>query len=399
MSTANKEQEAEIKSVGKFFGGLTVFVMNVEAFSALKGKQAGEWLGKKFGARGLIGIDESTTIKNHKAKRTKALVKIASMFRYRRLLTGSPVTKSPMDIYAQCEFLGPRLLGCDSYYAFQGRYAVTQKRKMGAHSFEQIVGYRNLEELGHRIDSFAYRVLKKECLDLPEKTYSARYVAMTPEQQKMYDEIRKEAFTLIDGTELVSTPVVITQLLRLQQVLSGHLKTDEGELVTFKSNRMEALLEILEEHDGKAIIWSRFRHDIISITEALRKEYGPQVAAAYFGDTSDEERNDIVRNFQNPGHPLRFFVGNPATAGYGLTLTEANLVVYYANSFSLEHRLQSQDRVHRIGQRNPVTYIDLITEGTVDEKIVASLRNKIDIGAKVLREEAMEWLRLPLKKP
>jgi SNF2 family DNA or RNA helicase len=356
-------------------------------------------LGKKFGARGLIGIDESTTIKNHKAKRTKALIKIASMFRYRRLLTGSPVTKSPMDIYAQCEFLGPRLLGCDSYYAFQGRYAVTQKRKMGAHSFEQIVGYRNLEELGHRIDSFAYRVLKKECLDLPEKTYSARYVTMTPEQQKMYEEIRKEAFTLIDGTELVSTPVVITQLLRLQQVLSGHLKTDEGELVTFKSNRMEALLEILEEHDGKAIIWSRFRHDIISITEALRKEYGPQVAAAYFGDTSDEERNDIVRNFQNPGHPLRFFIGNPATAGYGLTLTEANLVVYYANSFSLEHRLQSQDRVHRIGQRNPVTYIDLITEGTVDEKIVASLRNKIDIGAKVLREEAMEWLRLPLKKP
>lgn len=394
VASPNKKQEAEIRSVSQPFGGLTIFVMNVESFSSLKGKQAGEWLARKFGNRGLIGIDESTTIKNHKAKRTKTLTKISSQFRYRRLLTGSPVTKSPMDVYAQCEFLGPRLLGCDSYYAFQGRYAITQKRKMGAHSFEQIVGYRNLEDLSDRIDQFAYRVLKKECLDLPEKTYTARYVSMTDEQAKMYEEIRKEAFTLVNGTELVSTPVVITQLLRLQQVLSGHLKTDDGDTIVFKSNRMDALLEIMEEHDGKAIIWSRFRHDIKAITEALRKEYGEMVAASYFGDTSDEERNDIVRNFQNPGHPLRFFVGNPSTAGYGLTLTEANLVVYYANSFDLEHRLQSEDRAHRIGQRNPVTYIDLITEKTVDERIVAALRSKIDIGAKVLKEEARKWLQL-----
>ena len=397
VSSANKQQEAEIKSVGTIFGGLTLFVMNVEAFSHLKGKQAGEWLAKKFGGRGLIGIDESTTIKNHKAKRTKALIKIASMFSYRRLLTGSPVTKSPMDVYAQCEFLGPRLLGCDSYYAFQGRYAVTQKRKMGAHSFEQIIGYRNLDDLSYRIDQIAYRVLKKDCLDLPEKTYTARYVEMTDEQAKMYEELRKEAFTLVNGTELVTTPVVITKLLRLQQVLSGHLKTDDGELLTFKSNRMDALLEIMEEHGGKAIIWSRFRHDIIGITEALKKAYGDQAAASYFGDTSDDIRNDIVRNLQNPAHPLRFFVGNPATAGYGLTLTEANLVVYYANSFDLEQRLQSEDRAHRIGQRNPVTYIDLITEGSIDERIVAALRDKIDIGAAVLKEQARDWLQLQKK--
>lgn len=394
VSSANREQEAEIKSVATPYGGLTLFVMNVEAFSSLKGKNAGEWLAKRFGKRGLIGIDESTTIKNHKAKRTKALIKIASQFRYRRVLTGSPVTKSPMDVYAQCEFLGPRLLGCDSYYAFQGRYAVTQKRKMGAHSFEQIVGYRNLDDLSNRIDQIAYRVLKKDCLDLPEKTYTARYVSMTDEQAKMYEDLRREAFTLINGKDLVSTPVVITQLLRLQQVLSGHLKTDEGDTLTFKSNRMEALLEIMEEHSGKAIIWSRFRHDIIAITDALKAVYGEDAAASYFGDTSDETRNDIVRNFQNPGHPLRFFVGNPATAGYGLTLTEANLVVYYANSFDLEHRLQSEDRAHRIGQKNPVLYIDLITENTVDERIVGALRNKIDIGAMVLREEARTWLKV-----
>ena len=394
VTSANKEQEAEIKSVGKPFEGLTVFVMNVETFSSLKGQKAGEWLAKKFGGHGLIGIDESTTIKNHKAKRTKTLLKLSALFKYRRLLTGSPVTKSPMDIYAQCEFLAPRLLGFDSYYAFQGRYAVIQKRKMGAHSFDQIVGYRNLDELGARIDTFAYRVLKKECLDLPEKTYTTRYVSMTDEQATMYENIRRDAFTLIDGTELVSTPVVITQLLRLQQVLSGHLKTDDGEIITFKSNRMDALLEILEEHSGKAIIWSRFRHDIETITSTLKQTFGEDCAASYYGDTSDDERGAIVRNFQMPDHPLRFFVGNPATAGYGLTLTEANLVVYYANSFDLEHRIQSEDRAHRLGQKNPVLYVDLITEKTVDERIVSALTNKIQIGAAVLREEARKWLQL-----
>jgi SNF2 family DNA or RNA helicase len=158
--------------------------MNVEAFSSLKGQQAGKWLATKFGAYGLIGIDESTTIKNHKAKRTKALMKIAAGFAFRRLLTGSPVTKSPLDLYGQTEFLRPGLLGFDSFYAFQGRYAVLNKRTMGAKSFQQIVGYKNLEELTWRVDQFSFRVLKKDCLDLPEKTYTARYVTLTPEQAR-----------------------------------------------------------------------------------------------------------------------------------------------------------------------------------------------------------------------
>jgi len=166
----------------------------------------------------------------------------------------------------------------------------------------------------------------------------------------------------------------------------------------FPSRRMDALEEITQEHDGKAIIWSRFRYDIIQITEMLNKKYGQGCAAAYFGDTSDEDRAAAVLNFQNPSHPLRFFVGNPATAGYGLTLTEANLVVYYANDFNLETRIQSEDRAHRIGQKNNVTYVDLISEGTLDEKIVESLRNKINIGAKVLGEQAREWLNLTPKK-
>lgn len=394
VSGGNKTQQAEMKSVNKPFDGLTIFVMNVEAFSTPKGRDAGEWMAKVFGSKGMVAIDESTTIKNHTAKRTKALIKIASGFTYRRLLTGSPITKSPLDIYAQVAFLGPRLLGYDSYYAFQGRYAVLQKRTMGAKSFQQVIGYRNLDELTYKIDQFSYRVLKKDCLDLPEKTYTARYVSLTPEQVRMYTDIQFQALHLFEDGSMVSAPAVITQMLRIQQVLSGHLKTDDGEMVYFPSRRMDALEEIMDEHDGKAIIWSRFRYDIQQIVAMLKKRFGEHAAAAYFGDTPDDERNRIVHDFQNPDHPLRFFVGNPATAGYGLTLTQANLVVYYANDFNLETRIQSEDRAHRIGQKNNVTYIDLISEGTIDEKIVKALRSKIDIGAKVLGEEAREWLSL-----
>ena len=394
VSGPNKKQQEEMRSVKDKFDGLTIFVMNVEAYSSLKGQKAGQWMAGALGARGMIAIDESTTIKNHKAKRTKALMKIASGFKYRRLLTGSPITKSPMDIYSQCEFLRPGLLGFESYYAFQGRYAIVQRRKMGQAAFQQIVGFRNLDELTRRIDMFSFRVLKKDCLDLPDKIYTARYVGMTPDQFQMYEQIRRHAMVLLDSGEMSTAPAVITQMLRLQQIMSGHLKTDDGDMLYFPSKRMDALEEIINEHDGKAIIWSRFRYDIQQITETLNKKFGQGCAVSYYGDTSDDDRAAAVLNFQNPSHPLKFFVGNPATAGYGLTLTEANLVVYYANDFNLETRIQSEDRAHRIGQKNNVTYIDLICEGSIDERIVKALRAKIDIGAKVLGEDAREWLSL-----
>ena len=241
---------------------------------------------------------------------------------------------------------------------------------------------------------FSFRVLKKDCLDLPDKIYTARYVGMTTQQFQMYEQIRRHAMVLMDSGEMSTAPAVITQMLRLQQIMSGHLKTDDGDMMYFPSKRMDALEEIINEHDGKAIIWSRFRYDIQQITEMLNNKFGEGCAVSYYGDTSDDDRAAAVLNFQNPDHPLKFLVGNPATAGYGLTLTEANLVVYYANDFNLETRIQSEDRAHRIGQKNNVTYIDLICEGSIDERIVKALRTKIDIGAKVLGEDAREWLSL-----
>jgi SNF2 family DNA or RNA helicase len=394
VSSPNKQQEREMKEVVNEFDGLTIFVMNVESFSTKKGQQAGTWFAKKFGHKGLIAIDESTTIKNPKAKRTKALTKIAHQFKYKRILTGSPVTKSPMDLYSQCEFLGPGTLGFDNFYAYQSRYAVVQKRQMGAHQFNQIVGFRHLEELSTKVDSFSYRVLKKDCLDLPAKSYTIRYVSLTDEQLKRYKELRDEAITLMDNGELVTAQNIMTQMLRLQQVLSGHLKTDDGAIEELPTKRIEAVMDILEETSGKVILWSRFRHDIQQMKAHIQDVYGVHSVCAYYGDTPDDERQEMVTKFQDPDSELRFFIGNPSTAGYGLTLTEATTVIYYANDFNLETRIQSEDRCHRIGQKNSVTYIDLITENTIDERIVKALRNKIDIGAKVLGEEAREWLQL-----
>jgi SNF2 family DNA or RNA helicase len=375
--------------------GLKIFVMNVEAFSSAKGKKAGEWIAKRFGANGMIAIDESTTIKNPKAARTKALLKISHNFKCRRILTGSPVTKSPLDLFAQCAFLDPQILGYRSYYAFQARYALTQTRTMGSLSFNEIVGYKNLDELTDKIDTFSYRVLKKDCLDLPEKNYTVRYVGMTPEQRQMYQDISDQAMIEFEDGELVTSLQMITALLRFQQILSGHLPTDDGNLVEFKTQRLDALMSCIEESSDKIIVWSRFRYDIIRIKDALAKTYGSDSVVTYYGDTSDEERQNAITLFQHGD--ARFFVANPATAGYGLTLTAANTVIYYANDFNLETRIQSEDRCHRIGQKNPVTYIDLICEGTVDEKIVQALRDKIDISAKVLGEEAREWLTLTKK--
>jgi SNF2 family DNA or RNA helicase len=278
-----------------------------------------------------------------------------------------------------------------SYYVFQARYAVTVERQLNTHTFKQIVGYRRLDELKEKLDRFAYRVKKEECLDLPDKLYVKREVDLTDEQLKAYNEMKAFAMAQIDGG-LVSTVNALTQIMRLHQIVCGHAKLDDGTVVELPNKRMDELMAVVEETDGKMIIWANYRHDLEAIRVALAKVYGMNSVALYYGDTGSEERQRIVNDFQDPDSELRFFVGNPSTGGYGLTLTAANTMVYYSNSFDLEKRLQSEDRAHRIGQTKNVTYIDLIAPGTVDEKIVKALRAKIDIATQVLGEDIKSWL-------
>ena len=369
---------------------LRVFLMNVEALSTEKGKKYLQALLKASTA--LLAVDESTAIKSPKARRTKALIKIGKLAKYRRILTGFPVTQSPLDLWAQCSFMDDSLLGDygDNFFKFQHHYSIIKKRTVGSHSFNLIVGYRNLEELSALLKTFSSRITKDECLDLPEKVYTQRSVALTSEQKRIYSEIKEFALAHINDNEFMTAPNIMTQLLRMQQVLSGHTKSDYGELIEIEDNRLKELMQCLEEVDGKSIIWSRFRYDVQRITKELNKVYGPGSAVDYYGDTSDDDRVTAVERFQNGD--AKFFVGNPQTGGYGLTLTAAQNVIYFSNSFDLAVRMQSEDRAHRIGQRNTVTYIDLISEGTIDEKIVKALRGKMDIASQVMGEQFKEWV-------
>jgi SNF2 family DNA or RNA helicase len=379
----------EMEAMLNYVDGLRILIMNIEAFSTEKGVSFARTFLRVTNS--FMAVDESTTIKTPNAKRTKNIIKVGREARFRRIATGSPVTKSPLDLYAQCEFLSADCLNMASYYAFQARYAVLVERRMATHTFKQIVGYRRLDELQKRLDNFSFRVTKEECLDLPDKVYTRREVEMTAEQRKAYDQMKLMALSVIDQG-IVSTNNALTQLMRLHQICCGHVKLDDGSEVDFPNNRIDELLAALEEVDGKVIIWANYRKDIERIKNRLQHDYGMTAVASYYGDTEAEERQEIVTRFQDPDDNLRFFVGNPRTGGYGLTLTAAKTVIYYSNNFDLEVRLQSEDRAHRIGQTSKVTYIDLITPGTVDEHIVKALRNKINIASAVLGEELKEWL-------
>tara|TARA_R110001583_G_scaffold40337_6_gene128914 strand:+ start:1238 stop:2680 length:1443 start_codon:yes stop_codon:yes gene_type:complete len=389
----SKSYAAELEDlIMEDYDGLKVFVVNVEAFSSPRGaRAAGRFLVQN--PNNIMIVDESTTIKNRKAQRTKNLMTLTKYSRYRRILTGSPVTKSPMDLFSQCNFLDERALGYNSYFAFQSRYAVVQKRVMGARSFQEITGYRRLDELNEKLFEFSTRVLKEECLDLPEKVYIKREVELTDEQAKVYTQMKKLALAQMEGGDLATTESVLTQIMRLQQICCGFFQPDVGRIQPLKNNRLNELMSITDELQGKAIIWASYTHDIQQIADTLRDRFGPDSVALYYGETPQDQRQEIVDRFQDVNNPLRFFVGQPRTGGYGITLTAANTVIYYSNSYDLEIRLQSEDRAHRIGQKNIVTYIDLVSPNTIDEKVLGALRQKINLAEQVLNEDPRQWLQ------
>jgi len=386
----SKKQEQAMEKMFDLDDKLHIMVMNVEAFSSPKGTKFAERFLLSHTA--LMAVDESTTIKSPTAQRTKNIYKVGRFASFRRILTGSPITKSPLDLYTQCAFLDPDLLGFASYFAFQMRYAVVVKKTMGSRSFNQVVGYRRLDELNEKLQPFAFRVTKEECIDLPEKVYVSRDVPLTEEQGQAYEQMKKTALSILGDGSITTTTTALTQIMRMHQICCGHIRSDDGEIREIPSNRLDALMEVIEESDGKAIIWATYTHDILKIHEALSKTYGGGCAATYYGDTPADERQEIVNKFQDPNSELRFFIGQPKTGGYGLTLTEAKTVIYYSNSYDLEVRLQSEDRAHRIGQTKSVTYVDLMSPKTVDQKIVEALRNKIDIATQVLGEDLKKWL-------
>ena len=389
QANITKGQSRKLGNLFKTGEELHILIMNVEAFSTVKGV---EFAAKFLSCHNsLMAIDESTTIKNPDAKRTKNICKLSTHTKYRRILTGSPITKSPLDLYKQCEFLYPELLGHGSYYTFRTRYAVMKTANFGGRSVQIVVGYRNLGELSEKLKPFSYRVLKDDCLDLPAKTYMKRIVKLTPEQEKIYGQMKRLALAEMEG-KTMSTATVLTQLMRLQQINCGHFTADDGTIKDIKNNRIPMLLDTLEEIQGKVVIWGHYQYDVETIVEHLKKEYGDNSVVTYYGLTPMDQRQDNIQKFQDPKSTVRFLVGTTQTGGYGITLTAASTMIYYSNGYDLEKRQQSEARIDRIGQHFPMTYIDLMVEATIDERIVKALRKKVNIASQIMGEELKAWI-------
>ena len=388
-ATTSKAKDKEYQQLFKIDYDLHILVMNVEAFSTKKGLEfATKFLNCH---KAIMAIDESTSIKTPTAKRTKAILALGKLATYRRILTGSPVTKSPLDLYTQCNFLHEELLGFNSYYTFRNRYATMIDRNFGGRRVQIVGGYKRLDELSDSLKKFSYRVLKEDCLDLPEKVYIQREVELSDEQRQIYATMKSAALAQLKG-KMATAPHVLTQLMRLHQITCGHLKNDDDTITEIKNNRMVELLDVLDEVEGKVIIWANYVYDIQQIVKAISKKFGEDSIVQYYGAIPADVRQKNIERFQDSNSNARFFVGNPQTGGYGITLTAANNVIYYSNGYDLEKRLQSEDRAHRIGQKKSVTYVDFITPKTVDEKIVKALRKKMNIATEIMGEELREWI-------
>jgi len=388
QSNITKTQKEKLESLFELGQDLHILIMNVESLSTDKGvKFASKFLNSH---KVLMAIDESTTIKNQAAKRTKNIISLGKHAKYRRIMTGSPITKNPLDLFSQCEFLDPWLLNYDSFYAFRNRYAKMKNMYLRDRTIQVVDAFQNLGELSEKVKGFSYRVLKEDCLDLPPKNFIKRYVTLTPDQKRIYEQMKKEAMAILNG-KVTTTMTVLTQLMRLHQITCGHFTADDGSTQSVESNRLNELMLVLEEIEGKAIIWANYQLSVGEIIQRIIKEHGKDSYVHYYGLTSQEDRQDNIRKFQNDPK-CRFLIGTPQTGGYGITLTQANTVIYFSNGYDLEKRLQSEDRAHRIGQKKNVTYIDLISEDTVDEKIVKALRSKINIASEVMGEELKDWI-------
>ena len=355
---------------------LRILSMNIEALQSESGLMyAREFLGK---TTAMMAIDESTRIKSPGAIRTKHCFQLAPMARYRRILTGSPITKGLEDLFAQLKFLDPDVLGYTSFYTFRNHFCI-----MGGFENKAIVAYKNQDELTKKLEGISFRVRKEECLDLPAKIYQTREIEMGKEQAKLYKSMKDDLIMQIDN-KLIEATQAIVQLTRLQQIGSNIVPdpANPGKVLRLpgENPRIEAIKEILEEVGGaKTIIWSKFTAEI----DWLMEELGRYGAVRYDGTVDSKQREENKRLFKtSPAHQL--FIGNQQAGGTGLDLPEASVMIYCTNTFNAESRWQSEDRAHRIGQKDHLTIIDLIMKGTTDTKIVAALRRKKNIADSVV---------------
>lgn len=331
----------------------------------------------------LIIADESQRIKTHDAAQSKAMHALGDQARYKLILSGTPVQNNAIDIFSQYRFLDSSIFG-KNFYQFRNRYAI-----MGGFNHRQIIGYKDMDELIKKEHSIAFRITKEEAIDLPEQTFITRKVQLDKKERDLYDRIKRDSYAELDSGGSVTATTVLTKLLRLQQLTGGFLVQDDSEKPTLVSRaKLDALSDIVEDYvigsGRKLVIFARFISEVKEIMKLMDKQLpkGKKHVAIY-GDIKKEDRGPIIKQFQEDPDTM-VFVGQIDTAGTGITLTAADTCVYYSKNFNYATYSQSLSRIHRIGQRNVCTYIDLEVEKTVDELISKSLAKKEDMAKTVV---------------
>lgn len=389
-ASAGKTGERNLKHFMDQIDRPRVLLVNVEALSSVKRARD---LCEQFlsSVPSMAVVDESTVIKNHSSERTKFInSKLAPLAHYRRILTGTVSPNSPLDVYSQFQFLGSKLLGFSSYYAFRARYAVLKQLPMGGRNVPIVMGYRDVDELRDRIAPHAHRVRLADCYDMKEPTYAVRHVDLTSEQKRIYSDLKHFATAQLSEEKFVSAQQVITQILRLHQVLCGHTVTEDGERMDIAENRTNELLDLLAEYDGKAIIWCSYDADVRKVVARLQREYGEGSVARFWGGNQSTREQEEAKFKTEPA--CRFMVATAAAGGRGRNWSCADMTIYYSNTQDLEHREQSEARPNEVGKTIPHHYVDLVVPGTVDEKIIKALRNKINMASTISGDNYREWL-------
>lgn len=369
----------ELNDLQKFpFKAMKVAVINYEStwregiFEALQEYDAD-----------LIICDESQRIKTHDAEQSKALHKLGDQARYKLILSGTPVQNNAIDIFSQYRFLDPTIFG-QNFYQFRNRYAV-----MGGFNRRQIIGYKDLDGLIKKEHSIAFRITKNEAIDLPEQTFETRKVHFSKKEQDLYNRIKRDSYAELDSGGQITATTVLTKLLRLQQLTGGFLvKDDAAKPEQVSKAKLDALSDIIEDYvigaGKKLVIFARFIAEVKAIIDMVDKQLPKGMKqVAIYGDIKKEDRGDIVKQFQEDPNTT-VFIGQIDTAGTGITLTAADTCVYYSKNFNYATYSQSLSRIHRIGQRNVCTYIDLEVEKTIDELISKSLAKKEDMAKTVV---------------
>jgi SNF2 family DNA or RNA helicase len=386
---SNNKTEKILHEQFSGYDGPRILLMNVEALSGVKRARefCFEFLGR-CPLTAMIAIDESTAIKSPRAARTKFINRqLARLSKYRRILSGLPTPKSPLDLYCQFEFLDPTILGFNSYYAFQARYAVMKRIRTGGRWVDIVDSYQNVEELQRKIEPHSYRVEFRP--NIPS-TYTQRDVELTKEQKRLYQELKEFATARINEESHVTATVVVAQIMRLHQVLCGWTVDEHGAMHEVSENKTAQLLEILEDYNGKAVIWCSYDYNIKRLTEVLREQYGEGAVARFWGGNLNTREAEERKFKEDP--QCRFMLATAAAGGRGRTWDVADLVIYYSSTFDLEHRDQSEQRVHNTDKLRQVDYIDLIAPGTVETKILHVLRNKLNMAATITGDAWKDWI-------